>query len=220
MSEIERRPPVPRPTVWKSDEIDEKTKANLLEAFKEAESKEVVRKGKKFQKELQQEYVGASQVLGQSPFFLAEETLMEDKAELIWIKEYKSDIADFTNWHARSIYFYDPAGNILELVARFDLKNKADQPFSSSQFLSVSEIGLVFKEETLSTQTEELIKQYHLSWFDKQPPLPQFKAVGDDEGLFIIVPEKRNWFPTTIPSGMFPMKLRFENAGMEYELSL
>ncbi len=68
--------------IEKSEEIDEGTKANLLEAFKVAENKEVVRKGKKDQKDLLQEYVGSSQVLGQSPFFLPEEALMEDKAEL------------------------------------------------------------------------------------------------------------------------------------------
>lgn len=61
---------------------DDSEKAHLLETIKEAESKEVARKGKKHQKELLQEYIGASQVLGQSPFFLPEEELMQDKAEL------------------------------------------------------------------------------------------------------------------------------------------
>ncbi len=61
---------------------DETEKATLRETFKEAECKEVVRRGKKNQKELLQEYVGASQVLGQSPFFLPEEELQADKAEL------------------------------------------------------------------------------------------------------------------------------------------
>src|SRR5262249_12792268 len=52
----------------KADEIDETDKAKLRETFKEAENKEVLRKGKKHQKELLQEYIGSSQVLGQSPF--------------------------------------------------------------------------------------------------------------------------------------------------------
>ncbi|HLG41379.1 MAG TPA: hypothetical protein VI461_16995, partial [Chitinophagaceae bacterium] len=134
-------------------------------------------------------------------------TWLKGKAELIWIDQYKSDIADFTSWHAKSVYFYDPAGNILELIARFDLDNKTNESFSSAQFLSVSEIGLVFKEDELDKRTEALLQQYHLSYFDKQPPLPQFKAVGDDEGLFIIVPENRNWFPTSKPSGVFSMQV-------------
>lgn len=61
---------------------DDTEKAHLLEVFKEAETKEVVRKGKKCQKELMQEYVGAAQVLGTSPFFIPETIISEDKAEL------------------------------------------------------------------------------------------------------------------------------------------
>lgn len=68
--------------IEKSQNIDEHEKAQLRETIREAETKEVAKKGKKHQKELLQEYVGASQALGQSPFFLPEENLIEDKAEL------------------------------------------------------------------------------------------------------------------------------------------
>lgn len=64
------------------EDVDEDEKATLLETFKEAETKEVVRRGKKNQKELLQEYIGASQVMGRSPFFLPEEEMAADKAEL------------------------------------------------------------------------------------------------------------------------------------------
>ena len=147
-------------------------------------------------------------------------TWLSGRVDLIWIKDYKSDIADFINWHARSVYFFDPAGNILELIARFDLNNKTDESFSSVQFLSISEVGLVFKENELDKRTKNLLQQYQLSYFDKQPPLPHFKAVGNDEGLFIIVPEDRNWFPTDKPSGVFPIEIEFENAGKKYALKL
>ncbi len=63
-------------------ECDEGEKASLMEVFKEAETKEVARKGKKCQKELMLEYVGAAHVLGTSPFFIPEARLTEDKAEL------------------------------------------------------------------------------------------------------------------------------------------
>ena len=145
---------------------------------------------------------------------------LASRVELIWIEPYKSDIADFVNWHAKSVYFYDPAGNIVELIARFDLDNKTGEPFSSSQFLSISEVGLVVKEDELDKTAENLIQQYGLSYFDKQPPLPQFKAIGDDEGLFIIVPDKRNWFPTSKSSGIFPMKTQFRVGKSQYVFRL
>ncbi|WP_075883333.1 DEAD/DEAH box helicase [Candidatus Protochlamydia sp. W-9] len=62
--------------------VDDQEKENLRETFKEAETKEHARQGKKFQKELLAEYINASQVLGQSSFFLPEEEIIQDKAEL------------------------------------------------------------------------------------------------------------------------------------------
>ena len=144
---------------------------------------------------------------------------LAQRTKLIWMEDYKSEVADFKNWHANSVYFFDPAGNILELIARFDLDNKSDAPFSSVQFLSVSEAGLVLREGEWDKTTNNLLQEYHLNYFDKQPPLPQFEAIGDDEGLFIVVPEKRNWYPTSKPCGIFPMEVQFGNEGKEYTLT-
>jgi len=147
-------------------------------------------------------------------------TWLKNRTELIWMEQYKSDVADFVNWHAKSVYFYDPAGNILELIARFDLENETQEPFSSNQFLSISEIGLVFPEDEFDKRTHELMNRYRLSYFAKQPPLPQFRAVGDDDGLFIIVPENRNWFPTSKPSGIFPIVIIFFERNKEVGLKV
>ncbi|HEV8284604.1 MAG TPA: hypothetical protein VGQ09_09845 [Chitinophagaceae bacterium] len=142
---------------------------------------------------------------------------LSNKVKLLWIEDYKSEIADFVNWHAKSVYFYDPAGNILELIARFDLKNESNGLFSSKQFLSISEVGLVFNQDNFELRTMELLSNYALSYFPKQSPLPQFRAIGDDEGLFIVVPENRNWYPTDKPSGIFPMSIEFQNNDKKFE---
>jgi len=137
--------------------------------------------------------------------------LLNKKIELLWMEDYKSDIADFKNWNAKSVYFYDPAGNIVELIARFDLANDTDESFSSNQFLNISEIGLVFPQDEIDQQVDRIIKETRLSYFLKQPPMQQFKVLGDDEGLFIIVTDNRNWYPTSKPSGIFPLEITFEN---------
>lgn len=62
--------------------IKEADKQQLRETIKEAETKEVVRRGKKHQKELLQEYIEAAAVLAKSPYFVPEEKMTEDKAEL------------------------------------------------------------------------------------------------------------------------------------------
>src|SRR5215510_667136 len=87
-------------------------------------------------------------------------TWLSGKVKLLWMDDYKSDIADFANWHAKSVYFYDPAGNILELIARFDLNNEADDDFSSKQFLSISEVGLVLNQESFESTTSKLLHDY------------------------------------------------------------
>jgi len=145
---------------------------------------------------------------------------LSNKVKLLWMEDYKNDIADFVNWHAKSVYFYDPAGNIVELIARFDLQNSVNQTFSSSQFLSLNEVGLVFTDENFEKEITTLEHSYSLSNFDKQPPLPKFRAMGDDEGLFVIVPENRNWYPTAKPSGIFPLTAEFDNGTKSCKLAI
>jgi len=143
---------------------------------------------------------------------------LKGKVELIWLEDYESDIAEFVTWKARSVYFFDIAGNLLELIARVDAGNATEESFSSRQFLSVSEIGIVFPKTEIEKKTESLMNHYALPFFSKQPPYPNFKAVGDDEGLFIIVPEGRNWYPTNdIPAGIFPLQVEFEWMGKKYK---
>jgi hypothetical protein len=145
-------------------------------------------------------------------------TWLKQKVNLLWMNDYNSEIADFVNWRAKSVYFYDPAGNILELIARFDLANETYESFTSKQFLSISEVGVVLKNEIFETKTIQLLHDYSLSYFAKQPPLPQFRAIGDDHGLFIVVPDQRNWYPTNKPAGVFPMSVDFENEGKKHSL--
>jgi hypothetical protein len=145
---------------------------------------------------------------------------LNGKVRLLWMEDYKNDIADFVNWHAKSVYFYDPAGNIVELIARFDLDNSANETFSSSQFLSINEVGLVFNNDSFEKEVETFGNSYSFSNFDKQPPLPKFRAMGDDHGLFVIVPEHRSWYPTDKPSGIFPMSVEFNNAGKSCHLEI
>src|SRR5262249_16390266 len=46
------------------------------------------------------------------------------------------------NWNSHSVYFKDGAGNVLEFIARHNLKNAINGDFDSRQILNVSEIGL------------------------------------------------------------------------------
>jgi|SRR5215204_4658894 len=127
-------------------------------------------------------------------------------------------IADFKNWNARAVYFLDNNENILELIARNDLRNERDDPFGPDLLLSVCEIGIVC--DNVGQQSQFLIDRYQLDYFSKQPPLPTFSALGDDSGLFIIVPHSREWYPTNIRSTKNWLKVHININGREEELEL
>lgn len=68
-----------------NQEINVEEKKVILEAVKEAASKEEIRKEEQYQRQLLQEYVQASRILAKSPFFLPVEKHEVDKAELAMI---------------------------------------------------------------------------------------------------------------------------------------
>lgn len=119
-----------------------------------------------------------------------------------------STIADFNNWNAKAFYFYDNNQNIVEFIARFDLDNNSDKTFDGSSIFSISEIGIV--TDNAKVYGEKMIKEHNLSFFSKQPPLDDFAAIGDDHGLFIVVNNKRNWYPTNKPSGKYWASVKFK----------
>lgn len=107
---------------------------------------------------------------------------------------------DFTNWNAHSVYFYDPAGNIVELIARHNLKNSSENIFSGKSLLSVSEIGLPVYD--VKKFYDIVKKKISIPVFSGD--MKSFTAAGDDEGLFIIVPDGRKWFPDCPDAKIFP----------------
>jgi len=124
---------------------------------------------------------------------------------------------DFPNWNAEAAYFFDPAGNIVELIARRDLQNESDQPFSPQSLTEISEIGIVTDDVPAWNSRAET--EFGILPFDKQKPSSDFSALGTDMGLFIVVGAGRNWFLTDIPAQSLPLKVRFENdRGEEFEL--
>lgn len=103
-------------------------------------------------------------------------------------------IADFVNWNAKSFYFYDNNGNILEFIARYDLDNKSESEFNGSSILNISEIGVATDDVT--DRCDSLVGKYNLPVFSKQPRLPNFTALGDHQGLLILSVTNRHWYPT------------------------
>lgn len=120
-------------------------------------------------------------------------------------------------WNASSLYFKDTAGNVLEFIARHDLKNATEVPFNSEQILQVSEIGLPSKD--VISFAKELCEKLGVSVY-KQEPTETFTPIGDEDGLFILPIENRIWYPNTgVPARMLSVQVDVEVDGKEFKLS-
>ena len=128
------------------------------------------------------------------------------------------------SWNSDSVYFKDTAGNVLEFIARYHLKNAVEGDFNSKQILQVSEIGL--PSEDVVGLANELCRRLNLSVF-KQQPNEIFTPVGDDNGLFILPIKDRIWIPNSgVPAKLLPVKVkgtaegkRWEVQGFPYEIT-
>ncbi len=153
-----------------------------------------------------------SSVLSNIPFYhfafnIPENQFHEAKS---WAKERVrlidlngEDEFNFESWNAHSFYFYDPAGNILELIARHNLVNKSLETFTGRSLLNVSEIGIPV--HNVNEFFESVNSGFGIPLFSGD--LKTFVAAGDDNGLMIIVPEGRKWFPDCAGAGIFPMTI-------------
>ena len=144
---------------------------------------------------------------------------LKERVKLLWIEDYKSFIADFNKWHAKSLYFIDAGGNVVEFISRFDLADITEESFSATLIRNVSEIGLVFPASSYNEKINQLLSTWDLSYFIKQKPLEEFRAIGDDEGLFICVPEHRSWYPLMDkPAVLYPMEVQVKTLSKEFLL--
>ncbi|MBQ4822006.1 hypothetical protein [Aquimarina sp. MMG016] len=106
--------------------------------------------------------------------------------------KFPDDVRHFRNWNAHSIFFWDPAGNLLEFIARHDLKNGTEGEFTSNDILNVSEIAFVVDD-----QQGESEKLHDIFGLDVYPKNSNFWwAMGDEKGLLLCIP-KRLWGENT-----------------------
>lgn len=101
---------------------------------------------------------------------------------------YPGDVRYFSHWNAHAVFFLDPAGNVLEYIARHDLNNNACGPFSSADILYASEIAFIVDDvPKAAAQVKQAfaLEQYRQS-------SDQFCVLGDETGLLLIFQRGRD----------------------------
>lgn len=95
-------------------------------------------------------------------------------------------------WNARSLYFAGPDRSVLEFIVRRDLANATPGPFTSTDLLCLSEVGIAVQDVPAA-----------VAWLSGNAEVApyggsfgSFAPVGDAHGLLILVTPGRAWFPT------------------------
>jgi catechol-2,3-dioxygenase len=96
---------------------------------------------------------------------------------------YPNEVVDYSHWNAHSIFFLDPAGNVVEYIARHDLANAAEGPFTSEDILYASEIGLIVDDvRSVASKLNKTFAYEQYRGGDEQ-----FTAMGDEYGLLLVM---------------------------------
>lgn len=162
---------------------------------------------------------------GPEPFYHVAFNIPENKhdASKAWLRGARIPIHavhHFSHWNAHAVFFLDPALNLLEFIARHDLKNAASGKFAPERdVLCTSEIAFIVDD--VPAFASEMKKAMKLG--DYRPGNTQYAAPGDEHGLLLVFREGRRWHkpaathPATVTiAGKEPRK--FEPEGYPYEI--
>ena len=150
--------------------------------------------------------------INENKFKLAKAYLSE---RITLLKDGSEDEFEFTDWNAHAVYFYDPAGNIVEFIARHNIKSNriSSNEFTTDDILSVSEVGLPVPD--VASVVPLLQEDMNLPLW--RGDLSTFQPVGDEQGLFIIVAIDRVWLPTSDKASIFPVTVKIKDNVKKYK---
>jgi catechol 2,3-dioxygenase-like lactoylglutathione lyase family enzyme len=133
-------------------------------------------------------------------------------------------IEKFQDWNADAFYFYDGSGNIVEFIARYNLKNETEPPFTERQIINFNEIGTSTGDNSKISKQVQL--EMDVDFYSGNQT--RFCTHGNEEGLFLFpnYHTKEKWFPTDLSTNPSPyiatieekeklFQVEFKNENME-----
>ena len=97
------------------------------------------------------------------------------------------EVVNYPHWNAHSVFFLDPAGNVVEYIARHDLKNGDNNPFGWTDILYASEIGLIVDD--VPGAANAIGSMTALAPYKTGDD--NFTAMGDEYGLLLVMKRGR-----------------------------
>ena len=132
-------------------------------------------------------------------------------AALAWARErveLLGEIFEAEAWDARAVYFHDPAGNIVELIAHRGLEESGRTgPFGAEELVGFSELGLVGDQQ----RRLRWLESRGLPLWDGTIDVPDRLAfVGERGRTLILAPVGRGWMPTGRPAEAHPVEFQLD----------
>lgn len=134
---------------------------------------------------------------------------LKDKTALLL--EDGEDEADFPHLPAHACYFEDPAGNIVELIARYHVNPNSETSFTTNSIYNISEIGLVVKD---APEVGNKMNEYGLYERDNDPISNSTLSFMHDrsKGVFVLLTGiGRRWLFSEKKSKLFPLEITLDN---------
>ncbi len=122
-------------------------------------------------------------------------------------REEGRDEVFFPSFDADSMYFEDPAGNIVELIGR----RKRDRfgELTTESFLNVSEVGIV---TPLVASVGEELQDMGLPLRGETEVIPdELNFLGKGDAFIVLVPLNRRWYFSKQLSKSFPLEIGLDN---------
>src|SRR5690625_827779 len=113
----------------------------------------------------------------------------------------------FSSFDADSMYFEDPAGNIIELIGRRKRDLFGDPTFAES-FFNISEVGIV------SAHLDDLSEEFQDIGLPLRGTEISYHSINlfcREESFIVLVPPRRKWYFSNQISDVFTLEIELTN---------
>lgn len=140
-----------------------------------------------------------------------EEAKAWTKEKITLAREQGNDEVYFEGIDAKSIYFEDPAGNIVEFICRFTDAKASEQPFTAASLQKMSEMSIVVPNKLDALHLLEGIAVFERDYQEVFADDLSFMGERKDATYLLFVNEGRTWFFSNKKSTTFPVDITLNN---------
>ncbi|PKR77585.1 hypothetical protein CEY16_06505 [Halalkalibacillus sediminis] len=125
-------------------------------------------------------------------------------------KEEGKDEVYFDHLNANALYFEDPAGNIVELIARQKVSMPSIRPFSIESIINISEISLVVDDALSVGKEMQAIGVKRRIDKEVESGVLNFMGEPDNDSFVLLLEEGRKWFFSDKISIAYPVEITLD----------